>query len=220
MKKNKIKILLLVSIALMYLFGCILMSNRSDSNAYWDSKQYTNMLNYAKQMVKEIRTIANDYDETTTKLRYGEKYMAKLCHNVFINVLEFKVDDNLYHFNIFLTPNENDEAELHEITLNISTPDFNNLEDITFLKENFLIINDLLHYLNNYVSAESFVDLDQIIYYLNDEKIFENKDGISLENKALNVYYHGQFSVVKDKEKNVYHYSSLLTFSKCSNKIK
>ncbi len=211
------KKLILVLLTLIGLFGC------QNINSEWTEKQNQNMINYAKQMFQEVKTIVNEYNGIIIGEKYGDKEKTKICHFVHNNGLAFIINNNLYNFSVCLTPNANDEVEIHQITLDISTPTFNNLEDSVFIKEDFLIITDLMNYFENYTYVDFLMNLDQITYYIDiSKKSYEenkNKEDGYFKYQFLDIYYYEWVSLIQKNDKKTYYYFIYLTFSKCSKNL-
>ena len=86
-----------------------------------------------------------------------------------------------------LAPNEQDEAVIQEVRLNAESLNFTNKSECIFDKNKYIVINDLLDYLDQYIFAKTFVDLSKIENYMH----------ISLENyseKTLDGIYEEKIS--------------------------
>lgn len=207
------------------LFSAVLLTSCFNGNGYWNEQQSKNMVSFAVQRFNEIKNIVNNYECKIANEYYDGQYRTERCHYVHRSLIQFEIQDISYSINFNLVPNENDIPEVHEIVLIIQGPTFENPNDCVFKKENHLVIEDLKNYLDDYVSASLFINLNRLETYMNVAKNNYSEKEMSgdieefLYDKTTMVDYHGQYEFVKKTNKNLYYNYISMDFSKCLDKF-
>ena len=213
---------------LVLLLGALLLTscNFLNPGGYWTDQQAENMISFATQRFDEVEEIVNKYDGVVTRKSDGWKNRFIQCHYVHCNVIYFTIQDISYTLIIDLVPNEIDEPEVHEIHLSADSQTFANPDDCVFEEEQYAVMNDLLEYLDDYVSAKSFISLNQISDYMHvaKENYNDEKQGGTYEEKKIDkedmVDFEGTFYYLKGSDSELYYNAFHLNFSKCPDKFK
>lgn len=214
---------------LVLLFGVLLLTGCDffAPNGYWTDAQNENMANFAETRFSEIKEIIGKYDALVTDEFNTGSYRFTNYHNgCFIQQsgIKFTIQEISYAIILDLAPNEQEEAVIQEVRLNAESPNFTNKSECIFDKNKYIVINDLLDYLDQYIFAKTFVDLSKIENYMHIslENYSEKENGgiyeETISNKENMVDFRGAFYYIKESDTGLYYNSFFLTFNICSNK--
>ncbi|MCH5180737.1 MAG: hypothetical protein J1F32_05960 [Erysipelotrichales bacterium] len=211
----------------IFLFATLLLTSCFDANGYWTEQETENMSKYAETIFSGIIKIVNDFDGLVISTSYGGSYkFSGMCPDfVHNNVIYCVIQEMEYFIVMDLAPNNQDEIEIHKISFHARSYNYDKKDNCNFNKDDFLVVNNFLDYLDDYVSANTFINLNQIESYMHiaKENYTEDLKGGDYEEKINNkndmAYYEGWFAYIEDNETLKYYNAFVLDFFKCPKKI-